>query len=440
MKMNNKPSSTHYGLQIRDVPPETPAQTQGLRRGDRLTRINGHEIHDTIDVRFHGSEAVLTLEIERNAEQFTISLKKEIDEDLGLEFETPPYRTCKNHCLFCFVHQMPRGLRRSLYVKDDDYRLSFLHGSYITLTNCREADYERIFRQRLSPLYISVHATDDRVRRKILGNPDAPPILPAIRRLAAEGIRMHVQVVLCRGTNDEKVLEDTVQDLMHLYPNVQSVAVVPVGLTRFRKGLPPIAPMDLSSAEHLLHFLHNRQERCRKIFGETWIFPSDEFYLTAGLPFPPLDAYDSLPQLENGVGMTPLLLQEAGGAIEDLPPCRTDQKITIGTGTLAYPVLERLLTKAAKQTGASFDLVAIPNHFFGRTVTVSGLLTGSDLLKTFSGRSAGKTIFLPSNMLKHDEMSLLDGLCAAQVEKRLHCRLRFVAASAEGLLAPFRET
>jgi len=438
--MNDKTSSTHRGFRIRNVRPGTPAQALGLRRGDRLIRINGYEIHDPIDVRFHGSEAVLTLEIERNGERHRVSLEKEIDEDLGLEFESPPYRTCKNHCLFCFVHQMPRGLRRSLYVKDDDYRLSFLHGNYITLTNCREADYERIFRQRLSPLYLSVHATDDTVRRKILGNPDAPPILPTMQRLSAAGIRMHVQIVLCRGINDGKILERTVQDLMNLYPNVQSVAVVPVGLTRFRKALPLLHPMDASGALRLLRFLHNQQERCRNVFRETWIFPADEFYLTAGLPFPPLDTYDALPQLENGVGMVPLLQQEVTGMIGDLPPCRTDEKITIATGTLAYPVLERLLTEAAKQTGASFDLVAIPNHFFGRTVTVSGLLTGSDLLKSFSGRNITETIFLPSNMLEYDEKHFLDGLCVKEVEKALHCRLRFVAASAEGLLTPFRET
>ncbi|NOY54062.1 MAG: DUF512 domain-containing protein [Deltaproteobacteria bacterium] len=437
--MNKQPPHTHPGLCILNIRSGTPAQALSLLRGDRLVRINGYEIHDPLDVRFYGSEDVLTLEFERNGKRYSLSVEKEIDEDLGLEFEAPPTLTCKNHCLFCFVHQMPRGLRHALYLKDDDYRLSFLHGNYITLTNCDEADYERIFRQRLSPLYISVHATNDTVRRKILGNPNAPPILPALKRLTEEGIRIHVQVVLCRGINDGKVLERTVSDLAAFYPEIQSVAVVPVGLTRFRKNLPQLSPLTASDAVNLLYLLHPMQERFRKTFGESWIFPADEFYLMAGLPFPPLDTYDDLPQFENGIGMVPLLQQEVNETIRDLPSGRVKNEITIGTGHLAYPVLQELLVGVSKNTGTTINLLAITNHFFGPAVTVSGLLTGSDLLKGFADRNHGKTIYLPSNMLDSGGTLFLDGLTVKDVQKKLDCRLRFITPSAEGLLSPFRK-
>jgi putative radical SAM enzyme (TIGR03279 family) len=432
-----KARSSLRGLTVTEVVPGSIADHYHLRPGDCLIRINDEEIHDPIDYRFYESEEEVLLEIERDTARIRLPVRKGFDEDLGLQFTSPSYRTCRNRCIFCFVHQMPPGLRRSLYIQDDDFRLSFLHGNYITLTNFSEGDFQRIFRQRLSPLYVSVHATDDAVRRRLLGNPNAPPILPALRRLVENGIHLHTQIVLCPDINDGKILDQTIQDLEDLYPSVESVAVVPAGQTRFRRHLEPLRPVHTKYAKSLLRSLHAKQMDCLKRLGEAWVFPSDELYLKAVRSFPPLERYGSLPQLENGVGMVPLLLDGVARKLEHLAPGKGGKKITIGTGLSAYPILETLLDEITSRTGVCVDLVPIRNRFFGASVTVSGLITGHDILQTFLHRKTAEPIYLPASMLQDGEWRFLDGLKVSEVEQKLQYRLQFVEPSADGLFLPF---
>jgi putative radical SAM enzyme (TIGR03279 family) len=426
------------GLKITKVHPNSVAEALDLRIGDRLLRINSHRIHDPIDYRFHAGGDEMVLEIEREGLRRLLSVGKEMDEDLGLEFAEPRYRTCINQCIFCFVNQMPQGLRRALYIKDDDYRLSFIHGNYITLTNMSDGDFERIFRQRLSPLYVSVHATDDAVRRKMLGNAEAPAILAALERLTGEGIRLHTQIVLCPGINDGEVLDRSIRDLKVLRPHVESVAIVPVGLTRFRNHMKPVQEVTRTYARVLLKKIGIVQEKCVEQFGDPWIFASDEFYLMAQAPFQPLETYGELPQLENGVGMVPLFVAGIEDGLECLPRQSGDKKLTIGTGFLAYPVLKGLVPMITRRTGAEIELIPIANKFFGASVTVSGLLTGSDLLHAFGSRKAPEALILPSNMVLSQNRSFLDGMTIGQVEAGIGCPLQFVDATSEGLLGLFQ--
>ncbi len=427
------------GLTISGIIPGSPAEQHGIQKGDLLLRINGQKIHDCIDYRFHECEESVHLEFLHKKEFRQVTLSKEIDEDLGLQLEDPLYRTCRNHCLFCFIRQMPEGLRKTLYVRDDDYRLSFLHGNFITLTNLEESDFERILTQRLSPLYVSVHATDDAVRRKLLGNPDAPPILPTLRRLIDQGIRLHTQLVLCPGLNDGEILGKTLSDLQALFPGVQSLAVVPVGTTRFREGAVPWQQITRAYAVDLLRAIQRVQQQCRARFSTPWVFPSDEIYLTARSAFPPLEFYGDLPQLENGVGMVSLLQERTGKAVRELPRGRPSRKITVATGVLAYPVVEPLFRKIAHQTGHHIRVVPIRNRFFGETVTVTGLLTGSDLIAAFAEEKNREPILLPPNMLHPEKKLFLDGLHPAEVENRLNRSIHFPGNSPQGLLKPFRD-
>jgi putative radical SAM enzyme (TIGR03279 family) len=426
------------GLKILRVLPHSIGATMGIREGDHLLSINGRTIHDPIDYRFYECEENITLEVAREHVNLLLSTTKEMDQDLGLELKEPRYKTCANNCIFCFVHQMPRGLRRTLYVKDDDYRLSFLHGNYITLTNLSDSDIERIIHQRLSPLYVSVHATNDQMRRNILGNPSAPPILPAMTRLTSEGITLHAQIVLCPGINDGAILEQSVKDLMSLWPGVQSVAVVPVGLTRHRDGLKPLERIEKAYARTLLDQVNAIQNQCGQRFGEPWIFPSDEFYLIAGRTFPPLKVYGDLPQLENGIGMAPLFMRGVESGLEKLSPGETETPIIIGTGVMAYPILGALVRKIQERIERPITLAPIRNRFFGDSVTVSGLITGSDLIRAFADFPLTGPVTLPSNMLRRGTNTFLDGMTIPAVGKKLGRTIQFVESSAEGLLSLFR--
>jgi putative radical SAM enzyme (TIGR03279 family) len=431
-------SKTESGLKINRVLPGSLSEAYGIQEGDRLLSINGHMIHDPIDYRYYESDERVVLEIVQKETRRVISVSKEIDQDLGLELKEPRYRTCRNHCIFCFVHQMPKGLRKTLYIKDDDYRLSFLHGNYITLTNLTDSDYDRIVQQNLSPLYVSVHATEEGIRKKILGNPDAPPLLPAMKRLASGGIRLHTQIVFCPDINDGEILNRTVMDLMRFWPHVESVAVVPVGLTRHRTSLVPLQGVGKCDAEHLIDQVHTLQKGCLEKYGTPWIFPSDEFYLKASRPFPPLDRYGELPQIENGVGMVPLFHREMEEGLEQLRPCKVKEPLVIGTGVLAYPLLNSLLQMIRQRTDCSMDLVPIRNRFFGDSVTVSGLITGRDLIHTFTDYPLPGPVILPMNMLRSGKGTFLDGMTIKGVEKRLGRLLKFVGNHAGGLLSLFK--
>lgn len=406
-------------MKIRRVDRGSPASRAGLRPGDRIVSINGHPVRDGIDLRFHGSDDRLEIAAVRGRRALRLRIGKEPDRDLGVALEEPRWRRCSNKCLFCFVDQMPPGLRPSLYVKDEDFRLSFLHGNYLTLTSLSRADRDRIVDQRLSPLYVSVHATDQAVRRRLLGSDEAPPIMPILRDLASHGIVLHTQIVLCPGINDGQALDRTVRDLASLHPAVASIAVVPVGLTRHRKGLPRLRQVDGGLAREVLARYGPMQAALRKRFRRTVLHFSDEFYLLAGLDMPSPIWYDDYPQIENGIGMSRMLETEFEGISLNLPrKLRKAKKIAVITGSLAKPVLEGVLAKFKRIKGLSYKINSAENTLFGNKVTVSGLLCGRDLLDAARSEEVCDLFAMPANVLNTDGL-LLDGMSSDCLRSRL---------------------
>lgn len=421
------------GLSIRDIQPSSIAEEIELMPGDTLVAINGNPINDVIDYEFYIGDSPLVLEILRcSGEQWEIEVERYEGETLGLVFDPPEPERCNNNCVFCFVHQLPRGLRSSLYVKDEDYRLSFLYGTYITLTNLSAGDFQRIKELKLSPLYISVHATDPAIRGHLLGRANLPPIRDLLNQLIDAGITLHTQVVLCPGINDEQILEQTVSDLAELYPHVASVAVIPVGLTRHRKCLPQLQPVTAEYAAQFVHRWSYEAERLADSLGEPFLFLADEFFIRGDVPFPLLSAYGELPQLENGVGMIPLFLAEADDVIfssEQLPPVT----ITAITGISAYPYLSSYLARLAQVTGAVIELIAIPNNLFGPSITVAGLVTGRDIITLIKNRHLGSGLFIPDVMLTDGKPLFIDGVTLEDLSSALECEVIVVPATPHGM-------
>jgi len=393
---------------ISAVHPDSLAARLGLRPGDELLAINGHPLRDLIDVQFYGAQERLTLRVRRGGEEQTLRARRRYDEPLGLDFARPTFddiRPCNNRCEFCFVAQMPRGLRPSLYIKDDDYRYSFLFGSYITLTNLTEEDWARIEEQHLSPIYVSVHATDPDLRRRILGNPRAPDVLDGLRRLAHMGIEVHTQLVLMPGLNDGPHLDRSIGDLADLYPSVRSVSVVPVGLTKYhRGGCRPYTPQEMRGVwEQVTAW----QRRLRRQLGVRFVYLSDEWYLRLGEAVPPRAAYDGLDLAENGVGLVRALLDRWREVERTLAGLGGPAQTWV-TGVLMAPVLEGLAAKFADRTGIRADVVPVPNRFFGETVTVAGLLTGQDVVAHLRECPSSETVVLPGVMFHGPQGQSLD--------------------------------
>lgn len=410
-------------LTIAGVLPGSPAARRGVVPGDRLLSINGSSVRDSIDYQFLAADERLELALRKandRVRRFTI--RKSPDDPLGLTFLPLSVRRCRNKCVFCFVDQMPSGCRKSLYVKDDDYRASFQFGNYITLGNLQEEDWERIFRQRLSPLYISVHATEPDLRRSILNNHRAPDILASLRRLAGGGIRMHTQIVLCPGINDGDHLNRTIRDLAALFPAVQSIAVVPVGLTVHREGLYPLRTFRRSEARTVVSVLEALAARFKRSLGSRLVFASDEFYLTAGLPIPMPSFYEDFPQLENGVGMVALFQREARRI--PLPKRSRGRKLTAVTGGSFAPLLRASLRRVPDARRPSLRVIAAKNRFFGASVTVAGLLTGSDILQAIKGARLGEMLLIPASTLKDDGRTFLDGLTIDDLERAVNVPVR----------------
>jgi putative radical SAM enzyme (TIGR03279 family) len=398
----------------------------GLRPGNVLLSINGHVLRDVIDYRFYGAEEELELAVERGEERIVYEVERGYDQELGLEFAEPTFdglRRCNNRCEFCFLKGMPRGMRRSLYVKDDDYRYSFLFGNFITLTNLTESDWDRLAEQRLSPLYVSVHATYPALRRRILGNPAAPDVIEQLKRLGSLGIQIHAQIVLIPGLNDGPHLARTVADLAALHPTVQSIAVVPIGLTRYHRG--PFRVFRPEEAEPILAQISAWQREYRRQHGLNLVYASDEWYLLAGLDVPPAEEYDGFPQLENGVGLARMLLDEelrvSGFRFRV-------GKVTLVCGTLIAPLLER---KAAELSGVEIEVVPVENRFFGPTVTVSGLLTGQDVVVALQEHDLGDVVFLPRAMFDASGELALDDVASAAIGERLGVRVEVAGTMAE---------
>lgn len=428
------------GLTILSVAAGSHLEEMGIEAGDRLLAVNGHPLRDIIDYSyFVADHQLLVLEIERrDGELWDVELERDGHEPLGLTFPPPDPVRCRNNCVFCFVHQLPRGLRKPLYIKDEDYRLSFLNGNYVTLANLAPGELSRIVEQRLSPLYISVHATNPELRARLLGRKRIPPIMDQLRTLAEARIRMHTQVVLCPGLNDGVELERTVEELAGLYPAVQSLAVVPLGLTRHRERLPQLRPVDRDYARNFAATWQPRSRRLARRLGEPFLFLADEFYLKADLPFPSLASYGDFPQVENGVGMVPLFMAEAGRVLRRARKIAAT-RVTVVTGMSAAGFVGDFVAQLGERTGLDIVAVAVENRLFGEQVTVSGLVTGSDLIAACTGKEIGDLLLVPDVMLKDGEGIFLDDLTTAEVEKRLGCRMAVFEATPAGLYRTLKE-
>ncbi len=420
-------------LTIESVAPGSIADEMEIEGGDRLIAINGHHLRDIIDYTFYSAaEEDLLLEIAKpDGEIWEIEIERDPAEPLGLYFPPPQPAHCRNNCLFCFVHQLPKGLRKPLYIKDEDYRLSFLNGNYVTLANLKPNELSRIIEQRLSPLYISVHATNPDLRQKLLGREKIPAIMDQLRQLAGAGISLHTQVVLCPGINDAKELEQTVSDLASLYPSVQSIAVVPLGLTVHRNGLPRLQPVDSEFARDFIRQWQPRAAALAKRLGEPFLFLADEFYLKAQLPFPSLKSYGDLPQIENGVGMVPLFLADAAKTIRSVKAAG-DLSITVVTGQSAYPFVADFLNKLTLKTGIRIRTAAIENQLFGSSVTVSGLVSGGDIIRELIGSDCGEAVLVPDVMIKEGEGVFLDDVSITELEKQLGVQVVVFEATPQG--------
>lgn len=419
------------------------AAETGLERGDRLLTMNGHALRDVIDFHFWSHEADLVIEVEKaDGERWSLDIEKDEGEPLGIEFPPLKIKRCPNKCVFCFVDQMAPGLRKTLYIRDEDYRFSFLHGSYITLTNLTKADKARIAEQHMSPLYVSVHATEPELRRFILQNPKAPDVLEEMRFLVDHGIALHTQIVLCPEINDGDHLKKTIEDLAGLWPAVRSIAVVPVGLTWFREGKNSIKQITPPYAKKILKLVERYQKRFRKEFGETLIYPSDEFFIKADEGFPPLEYYEELPQLENGVGLVPLFENEFEKLLKrlsfSLQPSAFSLKIALPTGFSFAPWLKKAAKRLSEATGVELVVVPVENRLFGPTVTVTGLLSSDSILDAIEGKK-WDAVFLPSITMRDEKDTFIDGMTLRQFRKRLPCPVYRVDSSARGLIAAVRK-
>ena len=402
-------------ISVKDIEGSSLAARAGFRRGDRILAVNGEEIRDLIDFQVNSADPRLLFEVEREGEVYTLEVHRVHGENMGIHFEEMRLRRCNNKCVFCFLHQMPKGLRRSLYFEDDDYRLSFLHGSYVTLTNMKDADLHRIISQRLSPQYISVHATDPELRQQLLGRrKPTVPILDRIRLLAQHKIEMHAQVVICPGINDGSHLERTARDLAEFYPHVRSVALVPVGLTRFRSHLPRLRTVTPELALEYLEAAETWGSRFVGEFGERFIYAADEFFLLSGRPPPQARYYDSFPQIENGIGMVRTFLDRweqgklyLGDLAVRRPGWRTPMRTALVTGTLAARFLAPVVDELRDLALPNATLVPIENGFFGHGITVSGLLTGRDIIASLKDSPYDLAI-LPPNCINGDGLTIDD--------------------------------
>ena len=423
---------------IKGVEPGSPAAQKGIRPGDTLEAINKNPIRDVLDYRFYMTSPRLDLFLRREGKSLLLRIRKGEYDDLGLEFETylmDRQHTCRNKCLFCFVDQLPGGLRDSLYVKDDDSRMSFLFGSYVTLTNLTEEDIRRIIKMRLSPINISVHTTDPDLRVKMLKNPRAADSLRFIPMLVEGGIRVNAQLVLCPGINDGPALEKSLRDLAQYRPGLGSIALVPVGLTGHREGLYPLRPYTREEAREVLAVAGRFQEEMLRKHGSRVAYPADEFFLLAGEPIPEADYYEDFEQLEDGVGLWALLRQEFLDALAREAPRPLSRRVSIATGVAAAPLLSQLAALAEEAyPGLSVTVHAIPNRLFGGAVNVAGLLCGGDIARGLAGQKLGEELLLPSVMLRHEKDKFLDDTTVPWLEGQVGVPIRVVDNDGAGLL------
>ena len=412
------------GKVITRVEAGSPAAREGLQAGDRLLSVNGEPVKDLIDYEALSVRSRLIVEVDRAGERLRYLVRKKVGEPLGLCFETTlmdRMQTCHNRCLFCFVDQMPKGIRSSLNVKDDDWRLSFIMGNYVTLTNVSEAEFGRILKRRVSPLYVSVHATDPELRVKLMANPTAGRIMERLTALRDAGITFHTQIVLCPGLNDGEALERTLKDLASLYPYCASIAAVPVGLTKYRKGLYPLRGYTADEARALIEYGEGKQAEYREKWDDTLFYLSDEWYLTAQMPLPPADSYGDFPQIENGVGLLRLFELDFLEALGERDPLPAARRVTVAGGVAANPFF-RELYKKLHEYNVYADVVPVQNRFFGGNVHVAGLVTAGDIEAAFPERGGG-SLLIPRNMLREKDSVFLDGVTLSELEEKLGRRI-----------------
>ena len=410
---------------ITDVMPKSRADKAGIVRGDILVSINGREINDVLDYRFHLANEKIELHVLRGTDELDFHISKKEYDDIGLDFETPlmdKKHSCENKCVFCFIDQLPRGMRKTLYFKDDDSRLSFLHGNYVTLTNMNDRDIDRIIEMHISPVNISVHTTNPELRVKMMRNKRAGEVLGYLKRLADAGISLCCQIVLCKGLNDGAELDRSLHDLIALRPALQSVAIVPAGLTDFRDKLYPLEPFTPAECEAVIKQINGYGDWCKKEFGTRLFFPSDEFYLKAGLELPPDEYYEDYSQIENGVGMITDMRSAVEYELEDLSQYSeyTPRTVSVATGYAAYEhicYLSRLIEE--RFDGVKINVYKIKNNFFGDLITVSGLLTGKDMSEQLRSVALGDELFVPSSCLRADGDVFLDDVSPEELSATL---------------------
>ena len=424
---------------IKEVVPGSIAEEMELEAGDMLLSVNGQQIEDVFDYHYFMNDEYVTVLVRKsNGEEWELEIEKEFEEDFGIVFENSlmdEYRSCRNKCIFCFIDQMPKGMRDTLYFKDDDSRLSFLQGNYVTLTNMSDHDIDRIIRYHLEPINISFQTMNPELRCKMLNNRFAGEALDKVKRLAEAGIEMNGQIVLCRGVNDGEELEYSIEKLTQYLPYLRSVSVVPVGLTKFREGLYPLEPFDAKTAAEVIDQIERWQ---KKLFAEQnlhFVHASDEWYILAGREFPEEDRYDGYLQLENGVGMMRLLYEETKEALDMRKEEAAERMITVATGRLPAPfmsVLCQIITD--RYPGVRVQVIPVRNDFFGEMITVSGLLTGQDLIAQLKNIDLGEELLLPCNLLRSGERVFLDDVTVEELENALQIKVRIVKSSGYDLV------
>ena len=429
--------SKNRGHIIKEVESGSIAEELGLEPGDKIVAIDNSEIEDVFDYQFLVQDTYIEVLVEtKDGEECLLEIEKDFDEDLGIEFENglmDEYRHCHNKCIFCFIDQMPKGMRETLYFKDDDSRLSFLQGNYVTLTNMSEHDIDRIVRYHLSPINISFQTMNPELRCKMLNNRFAGDALKKVDRLFEAGITMNGQIVLCKGINDGEELEYSIRRLTEYMPCLESVSVVPVGLSKYRDGLYPLEPFEKADAEEVIDLIEDWQKKLYKEYGTHFIHASDEWYILAERELPEEERYDGYLQLENGVGMLRLMINEFEERMTELSKQRKlpDNSLTgtvsVATGKLAYPYIRRMADKMQETfLGLEILVYEIRNDFFGEQITVSGLLTGQDIVKQLTGKELGKRLLLPQNVLRSGEDVFLDDMHLPELEKALQVQADIV--------------
>lgn len=425
------------GARINEVIKDSIAGEVGLEQGDTVLSINGQPIVDILDYQFHSQDDNITLVIEKKSgEIWSVDIEKDFDDELGLLFEGAVFdriRLCRNRCMFCFIDQLPPAMRKTLYVKDDDYRYSFLFGNFVTLTNLTDDDWIKLESMRLSPLYVSVHTTSGQLRQQMMKNPRAAHIMKDLLRLKKAGIQVHTQIVLCPDLNDGQELVNSINDLSDLYPSVQSIGIVPVGLTGHREKLPHLRAFTAKEARELIEQVHQWQYNFRSQFGIGLVYLADEFYVKAGITVPTDEYYDDYSQIENGIGLVRLFLNDWSEVKADLPGEIDPAEVYLVTGESAASLMTSIADDLNEIKGLTVKVITVPNRYFGGGVTVTGLLTGTDIINFLQDSYKGKKVIIPEILLQEGSTVLLDNITLEQIGSRTGVVIRTTDGSARSL-------